>query len=176
MAQDGKLDLLLKTIEENEKRRVEAEERSRADLMELKKNLEVRIPLVEKKVDELGGTFQDLNKKVDLLESSITKKYEEIPSGIPLQGSPSQDTSWLVGKRDPSFTHPSHLDLNSAKMTHTSTFDLSSCLPPMTCPKFDGENPQMWKCDCEQYFDVYGIPSQHWVKVATLNFEGNAAF
>lgn len=93
MAQDGKLDLLLKTIEENEKRRVEAEERSRADLMELKKNLEVRIPLVEKKVDELGGTFQDLNKKVDLLESSITKKYEEIPSGIPLQGSPSQDTS-----------------------------------------------------------------------------------
>lgn len=34
----------------------------------------------------------------------------------------------------------------------------------------------MWKANCEQYFDVYGIHPRNWVKVATLNFSRNAAF
>lgn len=46
----------------------------------------------------------------------------------------------------------------------------------MICPKFDGSNPQMWKSNCEQYFDVYEIYPMYWVKVATLNFVGNVAF
>jgi hypothetical protein len=54
--------------------------------------------------------------------------------------------------------------------------NLSSAIPPMTCPQFTGDNPQMWKSNCEQYFDVYGILPVHWVKIATLKFSGNAAF
>lgn len=46
----------------------------------------------------------------------------------------------------------------------------------MTCPQFNGDNPHMWRANCEVYFDVYGILPQNWVKVATLNFCGNAAF
>lgn len=34
----------------------------------------------------------------------------------------------------------------------------------------------MWRANCEVYFDVYGIPPSNWVKIATLNFVGNAAF
>uniref|UniRef100_A0A0D3FIA1 Uncharacterized protein n=1 Tax=Oryza barthii TaxID=65489 RepID=A0A0D3FIA1_9ORYZ len=54
MVQESKLDLLLKTIEENEKKRVEAEESTRGDLAELKKMVEQRLPKVEKKVEELS--------------------------------------------------------------------------------------------------------------------------
>lgn len=53
---------------------------------------------------------------------------------------------------------------------------MGSSLPPMSCPQFSGDNPQMWRANCEVYFDVYGIPPSSWVKVATLNFTGNAAF
>ena len=34
----------------------------------------------------------------------------------------------------------------------------------------------MWRANCEQYFDLYGILPANWVKIATLNFVGNAAF
>lgn len=40
--------MLLKTMEEYENRRVEAEERAHVDLVDIKKVLEVRLPVVEK--------------------------------------------------------------------------------------------------------------------------------
>lgn len=46
--QEGKVALLLKTMEEYENRRVEAEERAHVDLVDIKKVLEVRLPVVEK--------------------------------------------------------------------------------------------------------------------------------
>lgn len=51
MVHETKLDLLLKKMEENERKRAEAEERTRADLAELKKVVEARLPLVEKRVE-----------------------------------------------------------------------------------------------------------------------------
>jgi hypothetical protein len=48
MVQEGKLDLLLKTLEENERKRAEAEERARADLQDLKVTVEAWLPQVEK--------------------------------------------------------------------------------------------------------------------------------
>nr|XP_025877658.1 uncharacterized protein LOC9271356 [Oryza sativa Japonica Group]XP_025877659.1 uncharacterized protein LOC9271356 [Oryza sativa Japonica Group] len=49
-------------------------------------------------------------------------------------------------------------------------------VPPMSCPQFDGENTQLWRDNCEIYFDVYGVHPANWVKVALLNFTGNASF
>ena len=43
-------------------------------------------------------------------------------------------------------------------------------------PQFDGRNPKMWQKKCESFFELYGIPRQHWVKLATLNFVGTADF
>lgn len=48
-------------------------------------------------------------------------------------------------------------------------------LPKLDFPPFDGENPQFWKTKCEKYFDVYGVQTDLWVRVATLHFTGNAA-
>lgn len=41
-------------------------------------------------------------------------------------------------------------------------------LPELDFLVFDGENPQFSK-----YFDVYGVQSELWVRVATLHFTGN---
>ena len=48
-------------------------------------------------------------------------------------------------------------------------------LPKLDFPSFDGDNPQFWKTRCEKYFEVYSVPSELWVWVATLHFTGNAA-
>ncbi|XP_025877880.1 uncharacterized protein [Oryza sativa Japonica Group] len=77
MAQDSsKLDLLLKMVEENEKKRVVADERTRAEYLELKKMVESRIPAVERKVEDIGEAFQAMNTKVDLIESTLQRQIK----------------------------------------------------------------------------------------------------
>lgn len=86
METDKKLDLLLQLVEGNEKKQVEADERTRAEYQDLKRTVESRIPAVEKRVDELGAAFQELNLKVDKLESKMMQAAKvEIGTGSQLK-------------------------------------------------------------------------------------------
>ncbi|XP_066323451.1 uncharacterized protein [Miscanthus floridulus] len=49
-------------------------------------------------------------------------------------------------------------------------------MPQQDFSKFDGSNPKLWIKRCDAYFDVYDIPPDNWVKLATINFTGTAAF
>jgi len=53
---------------------------------------------------------------------------------------------------------------------------LGSFIPHADFPKFDGSNPKIWVKKCESYFDVYYVPTEYWVKLATMNFGGSTAF
>ena len=57
-----------------------------------------------------------------------------------------------------------------------SSVNLADTETPANCPKFDGDNPQMWKSNCEAYFEVYNVHPVNWVRMAVLNFTGNEAF
>ena len=48
-------------------------------------------------------------------------------------------------------------------------------LPKLDFPKFDGENPRLWRDRCEMYFDVYGVSESLKTRFAALNFSGTAA-
>lgn len=188
---DAKFDLLFKTIAENERKREEAEVRTRAEYLDLKKSVESRIPAVEKRVEDLGASLQSLSTKVEHLEGSLMRHTKLEPdastaktggSGIikEEQNQPNTDLT------SPSFGMNENFSLSRAPFgfeprtpsldSGIASYNLSSTIPPMTCPQFCGDNPQMWKVNCEQYFDVFGIQQIHWVKIATLNFCGNAAF
>lgn len=182
MAQEGKLDLLLKTLEEHEKRRLEAEERGRTDLLELKGAVEARLPKDEKRIQDLNTLVGNLSAKVEQLESGAQHQVKLDKANVETKEEPFRSpspTSFLHGMRDPLLN-------SSATFSGESAFTaaengggsgaVASSLPPMTCPQFSGENPQMWRANCEVYCDVYGIPTGQWVKIATLNFVGNAAF
>lgn len=183
---EAKFDLLLKTIAENERKREEAEVRSRAEYLDLKKTVESRIPAVEKRVDELGTSLQSLNTKVDHLEGLCCARQsgtESSRQGGEASNSKenlnqfSRQASPTLGMNDnssmPRFTFGS-CSRSEFPDNADASFNLSGTIPPMTCLQFSGDNPQMWKVNCEQYFDVYGIRQAHWVKIATLNFSCNA--
>uniref|UniRef100_J3N196 GDSL esterase/lipase n=1 Tax=Oryza brachyantha TaxID=4533 RepID=J3N196_ORYBR len=70
MDQGHKLDLLLCKMDEYKHKRPDMEERTRADFKELKSAIELRIPQVEKKVDELGVVVEELATKMDMMESN----------------------------------------------------------------------------------------------------------
>jgi hypothetical protein len=49
-------------------------------------------------------------------------------------------------------------------------------LPPATVfPRFDGENPKLWKKATEKYFRLFSVEPAAHVEYATMHFSGNAA-
>jgi hypothetical protein len=45
-------------------------------------------------------------------------------------------------------------------------------LPKMNFPKFEGENPKLWKSHCENYLEMYVVDPSILVKVSTMHFKG----
>lgn len=64
------------------------------------------------------------------------------------------------------------MDFALSSQSHTAR---SSLMPKLDFPKFDGENPCLWKDRCEQYFEVYAISEVLKPRFAALNFVGTAA-
>lgn len=164
MAQEGKLDLPLKVVEENEKKRVEAEARTRADLAELNRVVEARLPQVERRVDDLSSVLGSLSTKVEHLEGTVQKQDGGAKKPVEakeeqLTPPPFQSPFQIQGMRDPKLNSASNLqdEFAWASASGSQGLNLGNSVPPMTCPQFNGENPQMWKANCEVYFDVYGI-------------------
>ncbi|CAO2186967.1 unnamed protein product [Urochloa humidicola] len=58
--------------------------------------------------------------------------------------------------------------------TVTSNFNVA--MPQLPFPVFDGNSPKLWKKKCENYFDIYEVPTNVWVKLAVMNFQGSAEF
>jgi hypothetical protein len=53
--------------------------------------------------------------------------------------------------------------------------DHSTQLPKVFRPKFNGQNPVIWKDKCIDYFMLVYLEPKHWVRMAAIHFEGSAA-
>lgn len=203
MENKAKLDLLLKKMEETERKREEGEKRQSLEMRSFKEAVESWIPVVEKKVDVLQSAMDLLQTQVEKLasapanlEPSIPVEYLDSPgvrpngstgpNGHRIQNLTREEVTGFTPRPTPvNGTYASHnvspipFNFDASAMNSFQTavsVGLSGGVVPMTCPKFDGDNPIMWKANCEAYFDLYGTHPCNWVKVATLNFTGNAAF
>lgn len=63
------------------------------------------------------------------------------------------------------------MNLDCASTSHHHVMQ-STPLPKLDFPKFDGDNPCLWKDQCEQYFEVYAINDILKPRFAALNFVG----
>ncbi|XP_062230691.1 uncharacterized protein LOC133928395 [Phragmites australis] len=83
----------------------------------------------------------------------------------------------VKGTHDSIFSK-SHLDdypSRSHAIQQPRTHDITSKLPKLHFPTFDGTSPKLWKSRCEDYFDLYSVHSDIWVKVSLMHFSGAAA-
>jgi hypothetical protein len=53
---------------------------------------------------------------------------------------------------------------------HDAPRSNSSKLPKLNFPVFDGESPKLQISRCEDYFDLYDVPSVDWIKVSSMHF------
>ncbi|WVZ82001.1 hypothetical protein U9M48_029318, partial [Paspalum notatum var. saurae] len=77
----------------------------------------------------------------------------------------------------PLHSHMSRFDASGSGSRGYGSRDSSfSCgkLPKLHFPHFDGSQPKLWITRCEDYFDLYGVDSHMWVKVASMHFSDAA--
>lgn len=48
-------------------------------------------------------------------------------------------------------------------------------MPKTSFPKFDGQQPKIWKEKCDKYFHMFHVPEEYKAQYATLHFVGSAA-
>lgn len=139
---EAKFDLLLKTIAENEKKRVAAEDRTRSDLLELKAAVDGRLPQVEKRVEDLNSALNDLNTKVEQLEGNLSRTAQEEKARNGTKEKEEADAAAanfstpFTGTREMNFAS-TNFGFESAAMQSNfvgNSASLSGSIPPMTCP------------------------------------------
>lgn len=92
------------------------------------------------------------------------------------RGSPSptsSDTSADTGMQQ--FQNREWQGYRSGFTNNEERFKLKNMIPKMAFPKFEGDNPCIWKDKYLEYLSLFELPSSFWVPMASLNIEGKAS-
>ena len=149
--------------------------------------LETWIPAVDVGNQGLNNVVEEISARVTKLESMLataTFAAAQTPVGPGNvenhQGNASkalvaQERTLVKGKSRLPIS-PVNFDLGEASVqSQFSSRSSSPRLPKTNFPRFDGDNPKLWKKNSEKYFDMYQVPYDSWANFATLHFVGNAA-
>lgn len=49
-------------------------------------------------------------------------------------------------------------------------------LPPINFRRFNGSNPRIWRRQCENFFSLYNVPDDIWVKMGVMHFDGSTLY
>ena len=66
-------------------------------------------------------------------------------------------------------------EIESSPRSATSERPAFGRLPKLNFADFDGSNPKLWISRTENYFDMYSVPSEMWIRVAGHYCKGPAA-
>jgi hypothetical protein len=167
------------------------------ELQESVKALRTKIYFITQKQEEEGNPSYKVFQYEDL---DFTK-----PATTPLVASPSGATSGQIGHGDdthhwgtghgvvttlippPVKGMNKALDLTPVPYTMSGVatppsnsvlprVPLGANLPQISFPEFDGSSPKLWKKKCGTYFEIYAVPVDFQVKLATMYFIGPAMF
>lgn len=105
--------------------------------------------------------------------------FGEQPSRHRLDSSHRDGGGGILGSHPPcpvtGTSHDLHPLSSDDPVEFRPVFPKSGPLPKLSFPKFDGENPMLWKDRCEMYFEVYPICDALKPCFAALNFSSAAA-
>ncbi len=149
--------------------------------------LETWIPSVDTGIQALNKAVEGIAARVTVLEnlpaaaSGMTTptpiEHGEIENhqGDESKALAAQDRFLVKGKsRFPN--SPITFDIGESSVQNQSSNRFHGPrLPKSDFPKFDGDNPKLWKKNSEKYFEMYQVSYENWAKFSTLHFVGNAA-
>ncbi|XP_071685404.1 uncharacterized protein [Lolium perenne] len=175
--------------------------RLQPEMEQIKATFEAWRPEMEAKVVGLGDAVKDLRRQVDHIAKGVgAGALGRPPSAAPPSMSPSPSSApsgahsgqlglgkehltgvVVVTDSPPSLPTPVTGQTTNLSMVpfdpgaSATRVPLGNPPPHSDFPKFDGDNPRLWKKACEKYFRVYSVSTEFWVEHATMHFTGNAA-
>lgn len=159
--------------------------------------LRVKVDRISQKQEEVGNpaykTFQD--EEIDLTKSAAAHLAAS-PSGAASEPhGHGEDFYYLgtghgvvttiaptpvTGARNALEITPIPFSLGGYSHVVTSSpvsqVNMHATLPQIVFPEFDGSNPKFWKKKFETYFELYSVPKDFRVKLATMYFVGPTVF
>jgi hypothetical protein len=107
------------------------------------------------------------------VSSSATAEGAGAPAIDLLLPRPDQDTSHHASvTREEVRSGDSQLARSNASTYYESVRATQGRLLKIQFPIFSGDDPLLWKSRCENYFDMYGVESSLWVRVASMHLDG----
>lgn len=74
-----------------------------------------------------------------------------------------------------SYNHQNEGGFNSYKHQNEGGGFSRLVVPKLSCPRFEGSNPRIWKDKCIDYFRICNVPDSMWPLVASLHMDGVAS-
>lgn len=153
--------------------------------------MEKWIPAVDEGIKDLRQAVEQVASRVTTLEAKAPATTTPVtipPDGHSAAlnhqgaatGTPVDQGRALVKGKLQFHNSPVHFDLGDCSEKGMGGLQSpgrssGSRLPKTNFPKFDGDNPKLWKTNSEKYFSMYQVPYETWSSFATLHFVGNAA-
>jgi hypothetical protein len=73
-----------------------------------------------------------------------------------------------------SYSHQLRSSSRAGSLEQAKTSSHSK-LPKLNFPVFDGDSPKLWISRCEDYFELYDVSVEDWIKVSSMHFIDPAA-
>jgi hypothetical protein len=110
---------------------------------------------------------------------------QDLPEGTAWHGvaSPRASASYLSNGLQEGFQAPGgagssegpHRGIRPTRPAENPANGSRPPLPKMSFPRFNGEQPRIWRDKCMDYFRIFNIHASLWVTSASIHMEGNAA-
>lgn len=117
---------------------------------------------------QLEATTQAVNKLTDNQKGHNQKRPQS-----PTYSEESDDHRFQQGQNRGD--QGRRAGFNHNRRDNGERFSLKSWVPKMPFPKFEGDNPGIWKSKCLDYFQLFELPPSLWATMASLNMDGKAA-
>jgi hypothetical protein len=112
-----------------------------------------------------GGRSSGATSSNSVIGASPTSPISTIP---PMQHRPPSGDMHTPTNHAPPPAHESHGDLHASDTKH-------NWMPKMDFPHFDGSDVKIWLDKCMAYFQLYAIPSDFSVTVASIHMVDRAS-
>lgn len=137
------------------------------------KKVSGEISTLHKQVEDFGGDLDTVKRQ----QAETTRAPPQNPRAPPQ----ANKTACLANNGPPLLNGPGRPnqaagDRDRESDTTTAESGEFRAKPPKhNFPSFNGDHPLLWIDLCYVYFEMFHVPSHHWVNTATLYFEGHAA-
>lgn len=151
------------------------------DINTNQQKLSAQFSLSTQVMEQLLADQQLLAKQIDATGQAVarlTLNHENTSRARPPSPASSEeqaDHRFQYRRRTTGDPSNQRTGFTSHKQQHVGFGSSQTAIPKLSCPRFEGSNPRIWRDKCSDYFHICNVPESMWPLVASLHMDGVAS-